>query len=72
MTCLLTYIMTVGAALASSPWKWVHLLAGLVVSLRRLQLLNVSRRQLRPVDGQRDFAELAGDSAAVRQFTSFA
>lgn len=34
----------------------------MVVSCSRLQLLDVGRRQLRPVDGQRQLVEFAGES----------
>src|ERR1019366_7243671 len=41
--------------------RWHQLFAGVIVAFSLLQLLNVRRRQLRPVNRKRQFVELAGE-----------
>src|SRR5664279_596199 len=52
---------TKGSPIELPRLPWHQLFAGVIVAFSLLQLLNVRRRQLRPVNRKRQFVELAGE-----------
>src|ERR1017187_1757627 len=52
---------TKGSPIELPRLRWHQLFAGVIVAFSLLQLLNVRRRQLRPVNRKRQFVELPGE-----------